>query len=85
MGGARGARTYEDMLRNPHDEDLFEFYATSQLAVVDSVSGQVSPIGKPAIITAARMSPDGKDFIVTTIHLTPARVSLNGTPSHSRN
>jgi dipeptidyl aminopeptidase/acylaminoacyl peptidase len=68
MGGARGARTYEDLLQNSHDEDLFEFYATSQLAVVDSVGGQVSPIGKPAIITAARMSPDGKDFIVTTIH-----------------
>ncbi len=68
LGGGRGARTYEDMLQNPHDEDLFEFYATSQLAVVDSVSGQVSPIGKPAIITSARMSPDGKDFIVTTIH-----------------
>ncbi len=68
MGGARGARTFEDLLQNGHDEDLFEFYATSQLAVVDSVSGRVSPIGKPAIITAARMSPDGKDFIVTTIH-----------------
>ena len=47
-----GAPTYEDLLQNPHDEDLFEFYATSQLAVVDSVSGQVSPIGKPAIIEA---------------------------------
>jgi dipeptidyl aminopeptidase/acylaminoacyl peptidase len=68
MGGGRGARTFEDMLQNSHDEDLFEFYATSQLAVVQSVSGQVSLIGKPAIITAARMSPDGKDFIVTTIH-----------------
>src|SRR5580658_392555 len=68
LGGGRGARTFEDLLQTPHDEDLFEFYATSQLAVVDSVSGQVSPIGKPAIITAARMSPDGKDFIVTTIH-----------------
>jgi dipeptidyl aminopeptidase/acylaminoacyl peptidase len=68
MGGDRGARTFEDMLQNPHDEDLFEFYATSQLAVVDSVSGQVSLLGKPAIVTAARMSPDGKDFIVTTIH-----------------
>ena len=31
--------THEDLLQNPHDEDLFEYYATSQLAVVDSVSG----------------------------------------------
>src|SRR5262249_18429998 len=25
-------RTYEDLLKNPHDEDLFDYYATSQLA-----------------------------------------------------
>jgi dipeptidyl aminopeptidase/acylaminoacyl peptidase len=68
MGGGRGVVTHEDMLQNPHDEDLFEFYATSQLAVVDSVTGQVSPIGKPALLMSAHTSPDGKDFIVTTIH-----------------
>ncbi len=68
LGGGRGVVTHEDLLQNPHDEDLFEFYATSQLAVVDSVSGSISPIGKPALLMSAHMSPDGKDFIVTTIH-----------------
>ena len=34
LGGGRGVVTHEDMLQNAHDEDLFEFYATSQLAVV---------------------------------------------------
>ncbi len=68
LGGGRGVVTHEDMLQNPHDEDLFEFYATSQLAVVDSVAGRVSPIGKPALLMSAHISPDGSDFIVTTIH-----------------
>jgi len=35
MGGASPVVTHEDMLQNPHDEDLFEYYATSQLALVD--------------------------------------------------
>jgi dipeptidyl aminopeptidase/acylaminoacyl peptidase len=68
LGGGRGARTYEDLLQNPHDEDLFEYYATSQLGIVDTASGAMSPIGKPAIVNSARMSPDGNYFIVTTIH-----------------
>ena len=68
MGGEKGAPTYEDLLQNPHDEDLFEFYATTQLAVVDSASGAMQPIGKPAMIESARMSPDGKYFIVNYIH-----------------
>jgi dipeptidyl aminopeptidase/acylaminoacyl peptidase len=68
LGGGRGARTYEDLLQNPHDEDVFEYYATSQLGIVDTASGAMSPIGKPAIIDSARMSPDGNYFIVTSIH-----------------
>src|ERR1035438_10116169 len=35
LGGASPVVTHEDMLQNPHDEDLFEYYATSQLALVD--------------------------------------------------
>jgi dipeptidyl aminopeptidase/acylaminoacyl peptidase len=68
LGGGRGARTFEDLLQNPHDEDLFEYYATSQLAIVDAASGAMTPVGKPALLDSARMSPDGNYFIVTTIH-----------------
>src|SRR5580658_6478858 len=68
LGGGRGVVTHEDMLQNQHDEDLFEFYATSQLAVVDSVTGTVAPVGKPGLIMSAHMSPDGNDYIVTSIH-----------------
>jgi dipeptidyl aminopeptidase/acylaminoacyl peptidase len=68
LGGGRGVVTHEDMLQNVHDEDDFEYLATSQLALVDSVTGKMTPIGKPAIIESARPSPDGNYFIVTSIH-----------------
>ncbi len=68
LGGAAGSATLEDMLQNPHDEDLFEFYATSQLALVDLATGKTTPIGKPGIIDSVRISPNGQNFLVTTVH-----------------
>ena len=68
LGGGRGVVTHEDMLQNEHDEDLFEYNATAQLATVDSITGKITPIGKPGIIESARPSPDGNYFLVTVIH-----------------
>jgi len=62
LGNAAPVVTHEDMLENPHDEDLFEYYATSQLAVVDPVTGKTTPIGKPGIIEAVHNSPDGSIY-----------------------
>jgi dipeptidyl aminopeptidase/acylaminoacyl peptidase len=62
--------TYEtrDTLSSRHDEDLFDYYATSQLAFVDADSGAVTPLGDPAIITETDASPNGEYLFVTTIH-----------------
>jgi dipeptidyl aminopeptidase/acylaminoacyl peptidase len=62
--------TYEtrDTLSSKHDEDLFDYYATSQLAFVAADSGAITPLGEPAIITEADASPDGENMLVTTIH-----------------
>ncbi len=68
LGTAHGSATLEDMLQNPHDEDLFEYYATSQLALVDPATAKVTPIGKPAIFESVRISPDGNNLLVTTVH-----------------
>jgi dipeptidyl aminopeptidase/acylaminoacyl peptidase len=70
-------RTYEDLLQNPHDEDLFDFYVTSQLSCVDVQSGKVSDLGSPAIFDGADPSPDGEHLLVARIvrpysHLLPA-------------
>ena len=59
LGGGRGVVTHEDMLKTPHDEDDFEYLATSQLMLVDSATGKATPVGKPALIRSARPSPDG--------------------------
>jgi dipeptidyl aminopeptidase/acylaminoacyl peptidase len=67
-GKAAQVRTYEDLLQNAHDEDLFDYYATSQLALVNVGGGLVMPIGKPAIIVSSDPSPDGQHFLVTTNH-----------------
>jgi TonB family protein len=64
-GRAAPAPTYQDLLKNAYDEQLFDYYSTSQLALVDTSSGRKTPLGKPAVITGFNASPDGKFVIVT--------------------
>ena len=59
-------QTFQDLLRSPNDEALFEYYATSQLAVV-TVDGKVKTIGEPAIFDTADASPDGKYILTSRI------------------
>ncbi|HEY1936599.1 MAG TPA: prolyl oligopeptidase family serine peptidase [Candidatus Angelobacter sp.] len=58
-------RTYEDLLQDPHDEDLFDYYATTQLALVKN--GVVTPVGKPGIFSRVEPSPDGKHLLVSRL------------------
>ena len=60
-------RTFEDLLKSPHDEDLFEYYATSQLALVDAASGKLTPMGKPGIYGTINPAPDGMHLLVVTV------------------
>ena len=62
------AATYEDMLKDPHDEDLFDYYATAQLAYVDVATGKVTPVGQPAIYQVVDASPDGQHILVAKLH-----------------
>ena len=67
-GRAGPVRTYEDMLSTPHDEDLFEYYATAQLAWIDITSLKVTPLGKPGIFETAQPAPDGQHLMVARVH-----------------
>src|SRR5262245_8594856 len=67
-GKATPAPTFQDLLRNPHDEKLYEYYATTQLALINSATGRVTPLGKPAIFGSVEPSPDGNLFLIATIH-----------------
>lgn len=61
------ARTYQDLLKDEYDEDLFEYYATSQL-VLASLDGEVKPVGPPAIYTSMDPSPDERYILISSIH-----------------
>ena len=67
-GKAAPVRTYEDLLKTPHDEDLFEYFTTAQLALVDSASGKTTEIGEPAIFDFIDAAPDGQHLLVVRIH-----------------
>lgn len=61
------AATYQDLLQNAHDERLFEYYATAQLARADTETGEVTSLGKPDLFLSARPSPDEKYLLVTRL------------------
>jgi dipeptidyl aminopeptidase/acylaminoacyl peptidase len=66
-GKAAPVSTYEDLLKDAHDEALYEYYFTSQLAVVDVATGVKTPVGRPAIFERAEYSPNGEYLLVTRI------------------
>jgi dipeptidyl aminopeptidase/acylaminoacyl peptidase len=80
-GKAAPAPTYEDLLGNAHDDALFEYYFTSQLAAINTATGAKTPIGRPAIFGSVTPSPAGQHVLITRIkkpfsHLIP----MNGFP-----
>jgi dipeptidyl aminopeptidase/acylaminoacyl peptidase len=64
--GASARSTYEarNLLETAHDDALFDYYATSELVVVDPEKGTVTPLGEPAVYTTADFSPDGSYLLV---------------------
>ena len=68
--GQKGeSSTYEarDVLTSKHDEDLFDYYAASQLALVDVTTNVVTRLGKPGIYTEVDVAPDGDHVLVETL------------------
>lgn len=59
-------RTFQDLLSNPYDEALFEYYATVQLTEV-TVAGDQKPIGQPAVYSDVSTSPDGQYRLVMRV------------------
>lgn len=65
--GRTGAvQTFQDLLKSPNDEKLFEYYATAQIALIDT-GGKVRTIGTPAIYDTVDFSPDRKYIRVSRI------------------
>jgi dipeptidyl aminopeptidase/acylaminoacyl peptidase len=69
--GEKGqSSTYEirDTLNNKHDEDLFDHYAISQVALIDSATSKITRLGKPANFVDIEPAPDGHHLLATSIH-----------------
>jgi len=60
--------TYEDLLENDYDSTLFDYYATSQLALIDVASGRLTKIGDPAIFQMVDAAPGGSNILIARIH-----------------
>jgi dipeptidyl aminopeptidase/acylaminoacyl peptidase len=58
LGRVTPGPTFEDLLKSPEDEAIFDYYATSQVVVV-GLDGKIVPVGKPGVIDSASGSPDG--------------------------
>ena len=67
IGKAAPAVTYSDLLKDPFDEILFEYFLTTQLAKIDA-SGEISPLGAADLHVTPEPSPDGRYLLVETIH-----------------
>jgi dipeptidyl aminopeptidase/acylaminoacyl peptidase len=69
-GVAAPSSTYEvrDVLKDPYDADLFDYYTTSQLAAVDAASGKVTLIGNAAVFGQVDPAPGGRYLLVERIH-----------------
>jgi len=67
LGDVNAVRTFQDMLQNPYDEQLFEHYFTTQPAFV-SMDGKITTFGAPAIYANINVSPDGKFMLSTVVN-----------------
>jgi dipeptidyl aminopeptidase/acylaminoacyl peptidase len=80
-GKAAPTATFEDMIKSNHDEDLFEYYFTSQLATIDTRTGRKTLIGRPAIFESVTPSPSGDYVLVSRIKRPFSRLlPMNGFP-----
>jgi dipeptidyl aminopeptidase/acylaminoacyl peptidase len=68
FGRVGPVRTFEDLLKTPFDEELFEYYATSQLTLVDSNNGKTIHVGQPAIFQSIDAAPDDQHILVARVH-----------------
>lgn len=65
LGKTAPSATFQDLIKSPYDEQLFEFYATALL--VQNKNGVETNIGKAAIVASFVLSPNKKYLLQKTI------------------
>ncbi len=82
-GKAAPVATYEDLNKTPHDDDLFEHYATSQVEFVNAITGRRVPVGTPGLVDSFSASPDGRFVLLATLQRPFSRLlPASGYPKH---
>jgi dipeptidyl aminopeptidase/acylaminoacyl peptidase len=64
-GKAAPRPTFQDLIKSPYDEKLFEFYMSCQL--IKNINGTETRIGQPGIYGTISVSPDKKYLITRMI------------------
>jgi hypothetical protein len=64
IGVKAQVRTYQDLLQNAHDEKMYDWLLTTQLALVSSETGARKDVGSPAIFSMMDVSPSGEYLLV---------------------
>jgi len=64
LGKAAASRTFQDLIKNGYDEDLFDYMATAQLVIHEN--GTERAIRQPAIYSSVSVSPD-KNYVMLEI------------------
>jgi dipeptidyl aminopeptidase/acylaminoacyl peptidase len=78
---AAPAPTFEDLLKDAHDDALFDYYFSSQLTAINTGTGARTPIGRTAIFNNATPSPNGQYVLVTKVKKPFSHtVPMNGFP-----
>jgi len=67
LGRVTPGPTYEDLLKSPEDERIFDYYATSQVELIH-LDGKRKQVGEPAVIESASPSPDGHYVLIDERH-----------------
>lgn len=62
LGKVAASRTYQDLIKNKYDEDLYRFFAKSQL--IANKNGTERKIGSPDYFSSVSSSPDKKYLLV---------------------
>ena len=66
LGGFKPTKTYQDLLRDEFDIQLFDYYVQSQLKTV-SLYGELTNFGTPGLHKDFDVSPDGNYYLVSTL------------------
>ncbi len=65
LGKAAPSATFQDLIKSPYEEELFQFYGSSQL--IKNTAGVETKVSSPAIYLTMSLSPDKKYIMTRTI------------------